>query len=152
MANCCKEDMTANQRRTESDGHRFKTSYQQGLFTAESPLTSTLLLVICVHNISEYVRCTGTPHIHTDMDCTCASHPRDGSWAQKDLPGWWQSFRKCFFSSRVCPKHLLISSESILGDFLVCNAPDTPRWRSSSGRTGTRQSCSLRPRNGRVGP
>ena len=119
MANCCKQDMAANQRRSESEGHRFKTWSQQGLFTAESPLTSALLLVICLQNISVYVRCTSGLYM-------CFTPERWIMSTKKIYQGGGNLLENVFFS-RVCPEHLLISSESILGDFLVCNAPDTPR-------------------------
>ena len=38
MAISCKKGVAANQRRSGSEGHRFKTYWQQELFTADSPL------------------------------------------------------------------------------------------------------------------
>ena len=44
------------QRRSWSEGLRFKTWCQQGLFTEESPFISTFLLEICVYKINPCVR------------------------------------------------------------------------------------------------
>ena len=68
MALTCKEGTAANQRRSGSEGHRFKTRCQQGLFPVESPLQSTLPLVICMYNINS---CVGL------VDSTFALHVRD---------------------------------------------------------------------------
>ena len=52
MAKSCEEGIAANQRRSGSEGHKFGTWFQQGLFTEESPLKATLPLVICIQNIN----------------------------------------------------------------------------------------------------
>ena len=49
----------ANRRRSRSEGQKFKTWCQQGLFTVESLLKCTRPLVICIHNINSCVRCIG---------------------------------------------------------------------------------------------
>ena len=59
MANSSKEDTAGNQRSSGSEGHRFKTQCQQGLFAAETPLKCTLPLVIGIHNIHSCERCIG---------------------------------------------------------------------------------------------
>ena len=59
MAKSCKEGTAANRRRSGSEGHKFETQCQQGLFTEESPLKSTLHLVISIHNINSCGRCIG---------------------------------------------------------------------------------------------
>ena len=46
MAKSSKEGKAANRRRSGSEGHRFETHCQQGLFAVESLLKSTLPLVI----------------------------------------------------------------------------------------------------------
>ena len=64
MAKSCKKGMASNRRRSGSEGHRFKTRCQQGLFAVASPLIKcTLPLVICIHNISSCVRCIGWLYI-----------------------------------------------------------------------------------------
>ena len=69
MAKSCKEGMAAKQRRSGSEGHRFKIWCQQELITAESLLKSTIPLVICVHNIN-YVS-------DSLVDCVFAVHKSD---------------------------------------------------------------------------
>ena len=59
MATSCKEGTAAKQRRSGSKGCIFKTRFQQWIFTAESPLKSTLPLVICDHNINSCERRIG---------------------------------------------------------------------------------------------
>ena len=66
MAESCNEGNTANQRKSVSEGHRYKTWLPKRLFTAESPLKYTLLLVMCVHNINSCVR-----HL---VECTFLFH------------------------------------------------------------------------------
>ena len=65
----CEEGMVAKQIRSGLEGRRFKTPLQQGLFTTESPVISTLPLVISKHDINSCVRCIGW--------CTFALHMRD---------------------------------------------------------------------------
>ena len=90
MAKSYKEGTAANQRRYGSEGHMFKTRCQQGLFTAESPLKSTLPLVICIHNINSCVICIGWLHI-----CfTCE---------RRDMPGRRQPFKKVFCDEETLP-------------------------------------------------
>ena len=74
MAKSCKEGTGANLRRSGSDGYRFKTWCQQGLFAVESPLKCTLPLVICIHNINSCVDVL--------VDCTFALRERDVTSAQ----------------------------------------------------------------------
>ena len=50
IAKVCKEGTAVHQRRCGSEGHRFKTWCQQGLFNAESPIRSTLPLLITSQN------------------------------------------------------------------------------------------------------
>ena len=45
-----KAGAVAHQRRSGSEGHRFETWCQQGFFTAESPIRSTLPLLITSQN------------------------------------------------------------------------------------------------------
>ena len=52
MAKSWKEGMATKRRRSGSEGCKLKTRCQQGLFTAESLLISTLLVPISVHNIN----------------------------------------------------------------------------------------------------
>ena len=63
MAKSSEEGAAANQRRSGLEGHRFKIWYQQGLFTAESPLKSILPLGICLHKSNSCVRCIGWLYI-----------------------------------------------------------------------------------------
>ena len=87
MAKSCEEGTAANRSRFGSEGHRFKTPCQQGLFTVESPLIFTLLLVICIHKIKSF-------------DCTFALHVRDVTRAQciKNPSGWWQPIKNYWSS------------------------------------------------------
>ena len=68
MAKSSKEGMAANQRKSGSEGHRFETRCQQGLFAVDSPLKSTVPLVICIHNINS---CVGL------VDSTLSLHELD---------------------------------------------------------------------------
>ena len=55
----------ANGSRSGSEGHRFETRCQERIFFMESPLkpTLTLVIVICIHNISSCVRCFGWQNV-----------------------------------------------------------------------------------------
>ena len=72
IAKSCMKGMAANQRRSGSEGHRFKT--QQGHFAEESPLKCTLHLVFWIHNINSCVRCIGWLYICFSCDrCAMSS-------------------------------------------------------------------------------
>ena len=74
-------------RRSGSEGYKFKTRCRQGLFTAQSPLKSTLPLEICIQEINSSVRCIGWPNI-------CFTRAQ----LIKDPPVWWQPFKKSFLA------------------------------------------------------
>ena len=76
MAKSYKEGTAANQRRSGSEGHRFKTCRQQRLITVESLLKCTLPLVICIHNINSCV------HQRNLVLYIFGLHVRDVTWAQ----------------------------------------------------------------------
>ena len=81
MAKSCQCGTAANQRRSGSEGHRFVSWCQQGLFTVESPLKCTLPLMIWIHNINSCVRCIGWLYIcFTCERCDMSS-------------GWWQRLK-----------------------------------------------------------
>ena len=84
IAKSCKECMAANRGRSGSEGNRFETRCQQGLFAVESLLKCTLSLVICIHYINSCVRCIDGLYI------CCTSEICDMSSIKKDPLGWWQ--------------------------------------------------------------
>ena len=88
MAKSFKEGTAANQRRSGSEGHRFKSWCQQGLFTAEIPLQSTGPLDICIYNIHSGVRCIGCLYICLTCErCYMCS-------INKGSPEWRQPLKK----------------------------------------------------------
>ena len=72
------KDKAANLRRAGSEGCRFITCRQRGLFTAESLLKSTLPLVTCINNFNSWERLVGRLSICFAREkCNLSSK---GSW------------------------------------------------------------------------
>ena len=88
----------------------WKLSTCKGLFSAESPLKSTLPLVI----LYRYTRSVHAWDVL--VDCTFALRVRDVTWAQWDRPGWWQPFKKPVLLNRMFYK---IDSRGAIPDVVV---------------------------------
>ena len=85
MAKSCTGGTAANLRRFGSEGHRFKTQCQQGLFAVESQLKCTIL---------KWFECTISIHlwdVHTSWLYICFTYE---TWAHsiKDPSVWWKPY------------------------------------------------------------
>ena len=105
----CKEGTATNQRRSGSEGHRFETLWEQGLFTMESPLKIYLSSRDMYTDIKSCARSIGWLYICLAWDrCDMSSKNKISTWVVASIKKiidrtfevlWFCELGDCYFTN-----------------------------------------------------